>query len=100
MIASSKTSSPSRVKSLRMSLTPCGSPASMEAFPKAEQAVHRALALNPNLAEAHTSLGLVRFQYSWDWEGAEQELKKAIDINPNYALTPPFFAASLKARER
>src|SRR3990172_1879345 len=56
-----------------------------EAFPKAEQAVHRALALNPNLAEAHTSLGLVRFQYSWDWEGAEQELKKAIDINPNYA---------------
>jgi len=71
-----------------------------EAFPKAEQAVHKALALHPDLAEAHTSLGLVKFQYAWDWDAAEQELKKAIDINPNYAPAHHFFADYLKAMGR
>ena len=42
----------------------------------------RALELDPNLAEAHTALGLVRFYFEWDWAGAEAEFRRALDLNP------------------
>jgi TolB-like protein/cytochrome c-type biogenesis protein CcmH/NrfG len=71
-----------------------------EAYPKARQAVSKALELDANLADAHTSLGLIRFQYDWDWPGAEQELSAALDINPNYAPAHHFFADYLKAMGR
>ncbi len=71
-----------------------------EAFPKAREAVSQALALDAGLVDAHTSLGLIKFQYDWDWVGAEQELRKAIDINPNYALAHHYFADYLKAMGR
>ena len=71
-----------------------------EAYPKAKEAVGQALALDPQLAEAHTSLGLIQFQYDWDWEEAEKELKEAININPNYAPAHHFFADYLKAMGR
>jgi len=71
-----------------------------EAYPKAREAVSRALSLDANLADAHTSLGLIRFQYDWDWPGAEQEFKVALDINPNYAPAHHFFADYLKAMGR
>lgn len=71
-----------------------------EAFPKAKQAVERALALDPQLVEAHTSLGLIRAQYDWDWKGAEEEFRTAIDINPSYALAHHWFADFLKAMGR
>jgi TolB-like protein/class 3 adenylate cyclase/tetratricopeptide (TPR) repeat protein len=71
-----------------------------DAFPKAEQAVAQALALNPDLAEAHTSLGLIKFQYGWDWEAAEREFGISIDLNPNYPSAHHFFADYLKAMGR
>ncbi|MCI4354201.1 MAG: tetratricopeptide repeat protein [Thermoplasmata archaeon] len=71
-----------------------------EAFPKAREAAERALALDPNLAEAHASLGLVRFQYDRDWVGAEAELRKAIELNPNYPAAHQYFADYLKAMGR
>ncbi len=71
-----------------------------EAYPKAKTAVEKSLSLDPNLAEAHTSLGLVKFQYDWDWRGAEQEFTKAIRLNPSYALAHHFFADYLKAMGR
>jgi adenylate cyclase len=71
-----------------------------QAYPKARKAVERALALDAHLADAHTSLGLIRFQYDWDWAGAEQELREAISINPNYAPAHHFFADYLKAMGR
>ena len=71
-----------------------------EAYPKAREAVGSALSLDSHLAEAHTSLGLIRFQYDWDWKGAEDEFRKAIDINPNYAPAHHFFADYLKAMGR
>jgi tetratricopeptide (TPR) repeat protein len=71
-----------------------------EAYPKAKEAVAKALSLQPNLAEAHTSLGLVRFQYDWDWKGAEKEFREAIAINPSYAPAHHFFADYLKAMGR
>ena len=71
-----------------------------EAYPKAREAVGKALALDARLAEAHTSSGLIKFQYDWDWKGAEQEFREAIGINPNYAPAHHFFADYLKAMGR
>ena len=42
----------------------------------------RALDLDPDLAEAHTALGLVRFYFEWDWSGAEVEFRRALELNP------------------
>lgn len=71
-----------------------------EAFPKARRAADAALALDPNLAEAHTSLALIRFQYEWDWQGAEQTFGHALATNPNYAPAHHFYADYLKALGR
>jgi TolB-like protein/DNA-binding winged helix-turn-helix (wHTH) protein len=56
-----------------------------EAMPLAKAAALKALELDENLAEAHTSLGVVKFSYDWDFPGAEQELKRATALNPNYS---------------
>jgi adenylate cyclase len=71
-----------------------------EAYPKAKGAIGKALSLDPNLAETHTSLGLIRFQYDWDWNGAEEEFKEAIRINPSHAPAHQYFADYLKAMGR
>ncbi|PWB73746.1 MAG: hypothetical protein C3F07_09250 [Anaerolineales bacterium] len=71
-----------------------------EAYPKAREAAEKALALDGQLAEAHTSLGLIKFQYDWDWKGAEKQLKKAISINPNHAPAHHVYADHLKAMGR
>ncbi len=44
--------------------------------------MNRALELDPDLAEAHTALGLVRFYFEWDWAGAESEFRRALELNP------------------
>lgn len=56
-----------------------------EIMPRARAAAQAALKLDPRLAEAHASLGYVASNYDWDWTTAEQEFKRAIDLNPNYA---------------
>ncbi len=56
-----------------------------EAWPKAKTAAMQALNIDDSLAEAHTSLGLVKEHFEWDWEGAEKEFKRAIELNPNLA---------------
>jgi len=71
-----------------------------DAYPKAREAVEKALALDDQLAEAYTSLGLIKFQYEWDWSGAEDVLTKAIGINPSYAPAHHFYADFLKAMGR
>src|SRR5207244_11976835 len=56
-----------------------------EAFPLAKNAATRAIALDDTLAEGHCSLGYVKLYYDWDWNGAAQEYRRAIELNPNYA---------------
>jgi len=53
--------------------------------PKAKAAAIRAIELDNALAEAHASLATVRFNFEWDWQGAEIEFKRALRLNPNYA---------------
>jgi TolB-like protein/class 3 adenylate cyclase/Tfp pilus assembly protein PilF len=71
-----------------------------EAFPKARDAAERALALDDHLAEAHASLGFVRFLYERDWPAAEQELQRAVALNPGYPTGHQFYADFLKAMGR
>jgi eukaryotic-like serine/threonine-protein kinase len=56
-----------------------------EAWPPAKVAAMQALDIDESLAEAHTSLALVKEHYEWDWTGAETEFKRAIELNPNSA---------------
>ena len=56
-----------------------------EAWPKAKVAATQALDIDDSLPEAHTSLGLVKEHFDWDWTGAEREFKRAIELNPNSA---------------
>lgn len=65
----------------------------------AEEAATKALALDPTLGEAHTVLGYVK-HYNWDWTGAEQDFKRAIELNPNYANGHNFYASFLMSRGR
>jgi TolB-like protein len=53
-------------------------------YEKAREAANKALTIDQNLAEAHTTLGAVKAYYDWDWTGGEEELKRAIELNPNY----------------
>ncbi|MFN0140677.1 MAG: tetratricopeptide repeat protein [Pyrinomonadaceae bacterium] len=56
-----------------------------EYMPQAKQAALKALELDPNLAEAHTSLAQFTYYYEYDFAGAEKSYKRAIELNPNYA---------------
>ncbi|MDQ3743734.1 MAG: protein kinase [Acidobacteriota bacterium] len=66
-----------------------------EAMPKARAAAERALAIDPQLSEAHTSLAFVRMAYDWKWDEAGQEFQRAIELNPNYATAHQWYASYL-----
>ncbi len=57
-----------------------------EVMPKAKAAAQKALQLDDTLAEAHTSLGIINAFYDFDWPRAEREFRRAIELNPSYAL--------------
>jgi tetratricopeptide (TPR) repeat protein len=71
-----------------------------EYMPKARAAALRALELDPTLAEAHTALALVVQNYDWDWQAAEKEFRRAIELNPNYATAHHWYAEHLMWRGR
>ncbi len=54
-----------------------------EAESKARQAAAKALQLDKINAEAHTGLGVIREFYDWDWSGAEEEFRQAVELNPS-----------------
>lgn len=70
------------------------------AFPKARDAAEKALSLDDSLAEAHTSLAVIKYGYDRDWSGAEGDFRKAIQHNPNYATAHHWFAFFLSLQTR
>ena len=71
-----------------------------DSVPKARQAIESALRIDPSLAEAHTMRAMLLLQYDWDWVQAEQEFRKALELDPNYALGRSFLAWYLAAMGR
>ena len=69
-----------------------GTLAPKDSSPKAKAAALKALELDPDLAEAHAALGLVKSHYDFDFPGAQQEFEKAIQLNPNYANAHLFYS--------
>ena len=56
-----------------------------ETTSKMRQAAAKALALDDTLPEAHIALGNIRKRYDWDWHGAEQAFRRAIELNPGHS---------------
>jgi TolB-like protein/DNA-binding winged helix-turn-helix (wHTH) protein/Flp pilus assembly protein TadD len=71
-----------------------------ESMPKARTAALKALELDEGLAEAHTSLALITETYDWDWQTAEKEYRRAIELNPNYATAHQWYAEYLSLQGR
>jgi TolB-like protein/tRNA A-37 threonylcarbamoyl transferase component Bud32/Flp pilus assembly protein TadD len=71
-----------------------------EVMPKAKAAALKALEFDPTLAEAHTSLALVKMLYDWDLAGARDEFEQALELNPNSATTHNWYAFCLIAMDQ
>jgi TolB-like protein/Tfp pilus assembly protein PilF len=63
-----------------------------EAMSKAKATAERALQLDPNLAEAHASLGLIAPFLNWNWTEAKEHYERAIELDPNYATAHHWYA--------
>src|SRR5262249_22271533 len=71
-----------------------------EVMPKAAAAATKALQLDDSVAEAHAALGWVKWQYDWDWSGAEKEFQQAVELSPNYAIAHGMYALFLDSMSR
>jgi TolB-like protein/DNA-binding winged helix-turn-helix (wHTH) protein/Tfp pilus assembly protein PilF len=54
-----------------------------DAYRRGSEAIYKALQLDETLGEAHSALGLLKWRYSWDWQTAESEFRRAADLKPN-----------------
>jgi len=63
-----------------------------EVFPKGKVAVMTALRLDPDLAEAHTSFAALLWLHDWQWEKAETEFKRSLELSPAYPTANHWFA--------
>lgn len=70
------------------------------AMPRAKDYALKALAIDDTLSDAHTTLANVKFNADWDWQGAEKEFKRAIELNPNEAEGRRAYSVFLSAMGR
>lgn len=71
-----------------------------QSYERAREAARKALTIDDELAEAHTSLAYVSMYRDWDWEGAETGYRRAIQLNPNYATAHQWYSEYLAAMGR
>jgi tetratricopeptide (TPR) repeat protein len=76
-----------------------GFKAPADALPKAYEAAHRAIEIDPQSAEGHASLGLV-LSHRWEWALAEPEFKRALELDPQYANAHHWFGDYLSIKGR
>ena len=66
-----------------------------ELFENARVSINKALVLDQNLSDSHTSLAQLKYYYYWDWEGAEHSFKRALELDPNSVNAHQFYARLL-----
>lgn len=71
-----------------------------EALSHARAAAEQALALSSDNAEALAAIGMVVWRLNWDWDAAEDHLRAAIAIDPNYAIGHQYYSWLCQARKR
>jgi DNA-binding winged helix-turn-helix (wHTH) protein/TolB-like protein len=71
-----------------------------EEHQKAIEAINRALALDADLADAHSALCENKMYYEWDFEGAERTCQRAIELDPNSSLAHEIYSRYLSSRGR
>ena len=71
-----------------------------ESRAKSRAAARRALEIDETIAEAHNTLADTLFYYDWDWEGAEREFQRALELNPNYAIGYAWYSELLTSMGR
>jgi eukaryotic-like serine/threonine-protein kinase len=71
-----------------------------EGWPKAEAAAIRAVELDPTLGIVHSHLGTLKLMYRWDWAGAEREIKRALELDPNEPLNYSSYSMYLRTTHR
>ncbi|MEJ1237778.1 tetratricopeptide repeat protein [Chryseolinea sp. T2] len=70
------------------------------AHQKARSAVQRALAIDETLAEAHAALAYINFRLDWDWDQADAEFRRTIDLKPGYSTAHEWYALFLAVHKR
>jgi len=73
-------------------LATAGEMPATEFFPKAKAAAQKAVEIDDHLADAHAILGFIIFWYDWDWNAAENQCRRALELNPNSADAHTFYA--------
>jgi tetratricopeptide (TPR) repeat protein len=71
-----------------------------ETLPRAKAAASKALAIDESLGEAHSALAHVIELYDWDWQGAEKEYRRALELNPNDVMARFWFGEYLQVMGR
>jgi serine/threonine-protein kinase len=71
-----------------------------QAIPRAREAALKSLELDGGLAEGHTALARILADHDWNNAAAEREFRKAIDLNPNYALAHLWYSRLLISQRR
>ena len=71
-----------------------------EGFPKAKEAAAKALEIDENSAEAHSSMAFIKFRWDWDRTATERGFQSAIKLKPNYAPAHQWYSSYLVAVER
>ncbi len=74
-----------------------GVPMAEESVPRAKAAVLKALEIDDALAEAHATLGFIKFRHDWDFAGADREFRRSLELNANYSEAHQWYAFYLLA---
>ncbi len=69
-------------------------------IPRTKELAAIALSIDEDLAEGHATLGNILKDYDWNWQAAEEEYKRALELNPNYAAAHRLYAGFLAALGR
>jgi len=71
-----------------------------EAMPKAKIAAEQALKIDPSLGLSHSASGFIKLTYDWDWNCADREFQKALELNPNESVVHDDYATLLEVQGR